>query len=101
MKLRIVADLPVFNGKTSETIEVSGKKKPINESSKNWWVEECFDKCFWALCREVSEEEVLEFRFRSIGRHKEMEELIGIICLRDEVFTTFFFSAIEEDDINH
>lgn len=101
MKLRIVADLPVFNGKTSETLELSGKKKPINGSTKNWWIEEHFDECFWALCREVSEDEVLEFRFRSIGRHMEIEELIGIIYLQDEVYTTFFFSAIEEDDVNH
>lgn len=100
MKLRIVADIPVFNGKTSETLELSGKKKPINRSSKNWWVEEHFDEGFWALCREVSEDEVIEFRFRAIGRSKELEELIAIKCLKDEVFTIFFFSAIEEDDIN-
>lgn len=99
MKLRIVADLPVFNGKTSETIELSGKKKPINASSKSWWIEEHFDEDFWALCREMNENEVLEFRFRAIGMHKELEELIGIICIEDEVFAPFLFSAIEADKI--
>ena len=99
MKLRIIADLPVFNGKTSETLEVSGKKKPINESSKYWFIEEHFDECFWALCREIGEDVVLEFRFSLIGRHRDIEELIGVIYIKDEVFDTFLFSAIEEDDI--
>ena len=44
MKLIVVADRPLFHGKLSEAIQMSRKKKPLNESSKNWWVEECFEE---------------------------------------------------------
>lgn len=99
MKLIVVADRPLFHGKLSEAIQMSRKKKPINESSKDWWVEKCFEKGYWALCREIDKDKIAEFRFRSIGKSKEIEELKGIIWLGDEKYDEFSFSAIEVEDV--
>lgn len=99
MKIIIVADRQMFNGKLSEAIEVSGKRKPINESSKSWWIEEHFDKEYWALCRKIDKDKIAEFRFRAIDRYKEIEELKGVIWLGDEKYEEFLFSAIEMEDV--
>lgn len=99
MKLLIVADRKVFNGKKGEVIEISGKRKPINASSESWWIEECFDRGYWALCKVIDEDSIAEFRFRAIGMHKEIEELKGIIWFRDEKYEEFLFSAMEMETV--
>lgn len=95
MKLKIVADRAVFNGRTSEVIELSGKKLPINQSKDIWWIEEYFECGFWSLCRGLGDWKIVELRFRSEGRHKEIEELKGIVWVDEEVYEDFLFSAIE------
>lgn len=95
MKLKIVADKAVFDGKTFDVIELSGKKLPINQSKFVWWIEEYFECGFWSLCRGIGDEKIVELRFRSEGYHKEIEELKGIVWIEDEVYEDFLFSAIE------
>ena len=99
MKLIIVADRQMFDGKLSEAIEISAKRKPINKSSENWWIEEYFENGYWALCREIDVDKIAEFRFRAVGMHKEIEELKGIIWLDYEKYEEFLFSAIEMEDV--
>lgn len=100
MKLLIIADSPVFDGKKREYVEISNKKKPINQSRKKWWIEEYYDKGYWSLCREIDKDKIAEFRFRAIGRHKDIEELKAFVWLKDEKCEEFLFSAIEMEIVN-
>lgn len=100
MKLLIIADSPVFDGKKREYVEISNKKKPIAQSRKNWWIEEYYDKGYWSLYREIDKDKIVEFRFRAIGRHKEIEELKAFVWLKDEKCEEFLFSAIEMEIVN-
>lgn len=100
MKLLIIANSPVFDGRKREYVEITNKKKPINRSRKNWRIEEYYDKGYWSLCREVDKDKVAEFRFRAMGRLKTIEELKGFVWLKDEKCEEFLFSAIEMEIVN-
>ncbi len=95
MKIKIVADRAVFNGKTYDVIEVSAKKKPINQSSFLWWIEDYFEDGYWALCRPIANGEIVELRFKAVGYHREIEEIKGVVSSIDEPCYDFLFSAIE------
>lgn len=95
MKLLIITDRQMFDGKKREYIEISGRGKPINKSSKKWRMEEYFDKGYWALCRKIDKDKIAEFRFSAKGMLKEIKELKGIIWLGDEKYEVFPFSALE------
>lgn len=95
MKLRIIADKPVFNGRSVETIELSGKRKPINHSELIWEREDHFEAGFWALLRKDYLGRTIELRFRSDGRYRPIEELRGVKYKDGWYYEDFMFSVIQ------
>lgn len=95
MKLRIIADKPVFNCKSVEDIELSGKHRPINDTRLIWWLEDHFEAGYWSLLRKCHCGKTIELTFRSEGRFRSIEELRGYIYKEDCLYEEFLFSVIE------
>lgn len=95
MKLRILADKAVFNGRSVEVIELSYKHKPINDSGMIWEVENHFEAGFWSLIRRCYPNRKVELRFRSDGRFRSIEELQGIVYKEGWLSEEFMFSVVE------
>ena len=95
MKLRIVADKPVFNCRSVEDIELSGKHRPINYSKDVWWIEDHFEAGFWSLFRKCHFGITIELRFRADGRFRSIEELKGYVYKEDCLYEHFLFSVFE------
>ena len=95
MKLRIIADKPIFNGRSVEDIELSGKHRPINGTREHWWLEDHFVAGFWSLLRKCNFGKTIELRFRAEGRFRSIEELRGYTYKEDCLYEEFLFSVIE------
>lgn len=95
MKLRIIADKPVFNGRSVEDIELSGKHRPINDTMLIWDSEDHFEKGYWSLLRRCYPNRKVELRFRTDGRFRSIEELRGIVYKEGWLSEDFLFSVIE------
>lgn len=95
MKLRIVADKPVFNCRSVEDIELSGKHRPINYSKGVWWIEDRFEAGFWSLFRKCHFGKTIELRFRADGRFRSIEELRGYVYKEDCLYEDFLYSVFE------